>query len=181
MTKSELLSVVIKIFGLYYFVRFIQHFMEFIFMLVGNSAFDYGIDTWFIYSGIFITVVVEFFFSYVATLRTELITNRIGKLGNEPFELPTNKTSLLEITLAAIGIITIVSSIPDLLYKAVDAIYFHNHKESEFWTRPTRSEVFRAAFILVIGCFLLMNSRNFAKKIVKRGELDDDFDEKGER
>ena len=180
MTKSELLNIVIKIFGLYYFVRFVQHLMEFLFMVIGNSTFDYGLETWFVYSGIFITTLVELAFAYVATLRTELIANRLSGGTEETLTLPTSKTDLIEIALAVISVLAIVYSIPSILAQIIDNIYFHNHQETEFWTRPTKKNLIQSTMTLVIGIFLLLNSRNFAKRIVNRGELDDKHEEQGE-
>jgi hypothetical protein len=181
MTKKEVLNIVIKIFGLYYFVKVVQHFMDFLIIIIGNSAFDYQLDTWFLYGGIFLSMVVELTFAYVATLRTELITNIITKDNGGTVKLATNKTDLLEITLSAIGILAIVFSISDILYPIIESNYFHDHKESDFWSKPIRSEIFRAILKILVGIFLLMNSRNFAKMIVKRGKQDDKHDEERER
>jgi hypothetical protein len=151
--------------------------MDFIFSIIGNSAFDDGISL-FIYSGVFISMAVKLVFAYMAIFKTELITNRISKSNEGSIELITNKTDWLEIALASIGILAIVYSIPNILYSVVENVYFHDHRETVFWTRPTRNEMYQAVFQLVIGTFLLMNARNFAKLIVKRGKQDDEHDEK---
>ena len=182
MTKSELLNTAIKIFGLYYFVRFVQHFMELVFMAVGNNLFDNGqMESWYIYSGISITVIVELTIAYLATFKTELITNKISPNNNETAELEISKTDLLELALAVISVLGIVYSIPNILAHVIDNIYFHNHEESVFWNRPTKNSLIQAAVTLAIGIFLLLNSRNFAKLIVKRGTRDDQLDENSER
>ncbi|MEQ9102309.1 MAG: hypothetical protein RIF36_24950 [Imperialibacter sp.] len=182
MTKKELLSIAIKIFGLYYFVSFAQHITEFLFLAFGDSLFGNGqLDSWIVYSGISLTALTDLAFAYFATFKTELITDRISKSDTGTVELTTSKTDLIEVTLAMIAVVAIVFAIPDILAGIVDNIYFHNHDESVFWTPATKTVTFRSVFTLFAGIFLLLNSRNFAKRIVGRGQLDDRRDEEKER
>ncbi|MDN5215790.1 hypothetical protein QQ020_27175 [Fulvivirgaceae bacterium BMA12] len=182
MTKTELLNVAIKIFGLYYFVRFVQHFMEFLFMAFGTNFYDDDqLQGWFIYAGIFLTFLVDFVFAYFAIFRTEYIVSKISRNNEGTLELQTTKTDLLEIALAIISIVAILNSIPDLLSQQVNSIYYHDHKEVEFWTTTMKNHLYQSLFMLAVGIFLLFNSRNFAKWIVNRGERDDKHDENSKR
>ncbi|MEQ8470838.1 MAG: hypothetical protein RIC35_06610 [Marinoscillum sp.] len=180
MTKTELLNTAIKIFGLYYFVRFVQHFMEFLFMIFGNNFFTDG-QGLFIYAGISITFLVEVGFAYVAIFRTELIANKISSTNQGTVELRTTKTDLLEIALAIVSVLAILNSIPNLLSQQVNSIYYHDHKEAEFWTTAAKNLLYQNLFILAAGTFLLLNARNFAKWIVNHGTQDDKLDENSER
>ncbi|WP_420577989.1 hypothetical protein [Ekhidna sp.] len=178
MTKSELLNIVIKVFGLYYFVLFAQHLMEFIYMMVASGLYDNSqSDRWIILGGIFMTFFVDLVFAYFALFKTELITNRISRNNEGTVELGTTKTDLLEISFAVVAIVAILNSIPNLLTQQVNSIYYHDHRELEFWTTNSKNELFQNLFILIAGIFLLLNSRNFAKWITKRGEQDDSRDE----
>lgn len=182
MTKTELLNTAIKIFGLYYFVRFVQHLMEYLFMMIGNNYLGDGVlEGWYIYSGFLFTLGVELTFVFFAIFRTELITRKISKTSEGTLELATNKTDLLEIAFAVISVLAILNSIPNLLAQQVNSIYYHDHKELEFWTTDAKNQLFRNLFILGTGVFLLLNSRNFAKLILKRGERDDGHDQNSER
>ena len=62
MTKTVLLNTAIKIFGLYYFVSFVQHFMDFIFIVFGSDLYS-DAQSWFIYAGISLTFLVEIIFA----------------------------------------------------------------------------------------------------------------------
>ena len=175
MTKSELLNTAIKIFGLYYFVRFVQHVIEFIFMIIGSDFYRQP-DSSIVLAGISLTFVVDLAFAYFALFRTELISNKISKSSQEAVELGVTKTDLLEIALAIVAILTILSSIPDLLTQQVNSIYYHDN-ELEFWTTDAKNQLFKNLFMLVAGFFLLLNARNFSKWIVKNGSQDDVKDE----
>lgn len=182
MTKTVLLNTAIKIFGLYYFVRFVQNFTELLFLFLGNSFFDSPrLDSALIYSGITLTVLVDLTFAYVAIFRTQLITDRISKTEIENSALGVSKTDLMEIALAVISVLAIVNSVPDLLTQQVNNIYYHDHAEVEFWTTGAKNQFFQLLFTLIVGIFMLINSRNFAKRITKRGEQDDQHDKSNER
>jgi len=182
MTKKDLLNVSIKIFGLYYFVRFFQHFTELIFMVAGSNVFtDAHVDAWVVYAGIFVTTLVDLGFAYLATFRTDLLTNRISGADSSVGPLTLAKIDLIEISLSVISVLAIVYSIPSFLAQVVDTIYFHDNQDSEFWTRPAKHQAFQALFTLAIAIFLLLNSRNFAKRIANIGKQDDLQDEGKER
>ena len=147
-------------------------------MIVGSGLYDDGqLDRWVILGGIFMTFLVDLLFAYFALFKTELITNKISQKNEGTVELETTKTDILEIALAVLAIAAILNSIPNLLTQQVNSIYYHDHKELAFWSTSSKNELFQNLFILIAGIFLLLNSRNFAKWITKRGEQDDSRDE----
>lgn len=150
-------------------------------MVIVNNLFeDDQMDRWYIYSGISVTVLMELTFAYIATFKTELITNKISTKANGAVELQISKTDLLELALAIISVLAIMYSIPNILAHVIDDIYFHNHEDNLFWNRPTKHSLIQSMVILVIGIFLLLNSPNFAKLIVNLGIQDDQRDENNE-
>ncbi|MDH5609393.1 MAG: hypothetical protein OEY56_07935 [Cyclobacteriaceae bacterium] len=181
MAKSELLYIAIKIFGLYFIVQFVQYFIDFLFMVVGNNLFTNDAEMIYVFAGIAITGLVYLIFGVLAIFKTELIARRILRPTSELVNISTSKLDIIEIALVTISVLAIVYSIPSILSQTVDNIYFHDPKETEFWTKSTKGEFFESVFITVIGIFLLLNARNFAKMIVKRGERDDRHDEESER
>lgn len=154
--------------------------MEFLFMAFGNNFYGDG-QGWFIYAGISLTFLVDFVFAYFAIFRTELITEKISTTNPETLEFQTTKTDLTEIALAIISIVAILNSIPNLLSQQVNSIYYHDHKEMEFWTTTAKNHLYQNLFALAAGTFLLFNARNFAKWITNRGEQDDKHDENSKR
>ncbi len=156
MTKADLFNIAIKIFGLFYFVRFVQHFMEFLFMIFGNTFWpDMQAQGWYIYVGIFVTLLVDFVFAYLAIFRTSTIVTRISSADEGTVALQSTKTDLLEIGLAIIAVLAILNAIPDLLTQQVNSIYYYDHKETEFWNVSARNHLFRNLFVLGAGVFLL--------------------------
>ena len=145
-------------------------------MILGNNLLNHD-QSLSIYAGIAVSFLVEATFAYLAIFRTQLIANKISSHNNETVEVPTTKTDLLEIALAIVSILAVFNSIPILLSQQVNSIYYHDHWESDFWTAGTKNVLFQNLFFLASGIFLLLNARNFAKWITKRGEQDDKNDE----
>ncbi len=150
-------------------------------LIDSNTFYDDQLQGWYIYAGLSIPLIIYFFFAYFAVFKTELIVNKISKNNEGTLELRNSKTDLIEIALAIISVIAIINSIPDLLSQQVNSIYYHDQKEVEFWTTAAKNHLYRNIFMLAAGIFLLLNTRNFAKWIVNRGEQDDKQDENEER
>ena len=178
MTKQDIYSIVVKILGLYFLTKFIQHFMELGFMIARYKSYGESPDILIIFGGIFVTTVISFVLGYFLTFKSESITKRIFKFDSKTIDIGLEKTDWIEISLVTIGIIAIVFSVPQILSTIVDNIYFHNHRESVFWTLNRKTDTLYGLFKLLAGLFLILNARNFAKKIVRRGENDDELDEK---
>ncbi|MEQ9288359.1 MAG: hypothetical protein RIG77_15685 [Cyclobacteriaceae bacterium] len=177
--KTQILDIAIKVFGLYYFVQFAKHLIEFIFMMIGNNMFDNGqIEGRYIYFVVSVTWLIELTFAYIAIFKTELIMSKIPFRNDGSLELNIPKIDILEIALALISVVAIVYSLPNILALIIDNTYFHNNEESMFWNRSTKNSLIQSMVTLVTGIFLLFNARNFSKLIVGRGEQDDNLDEK---
>ena len=147
-------------------------------MLARYDSFSESSDTLIIYGGGFTMTLLYFVLGYFGTLKAEVITKRISKPDTKTIDLGLGKTEWMEISLVTVGVIAIIFSIPQILSTIVDNVYFHNHQESEFWTLSRKTDTFYGVFKLVTGLFLILNARNFAKKIVLRGEKDDKLDKK---
>jgi hypothetical protein len=183
---KQALNLAIKIFGLYFFVEFFQYFMELALVLIGSQLEGgetngyQGIELYFWYFGYIARALVSLIVFCFAIFRTEWIANKI--LGrDEPIKLLENKLDLLEVTLVVIGILAILSALPELLYQLVNLIYFHNHAESPYWTSSKQGTIFRYIFQLGLGFFVVMNARNFAKKLQRIGVKDDNLDNENKR
>ena len=99
---------------------------------------------------------------------------------NQAVQIALGKNDYLELSIATIALIAILYSLPQLLSELVYLIYFKEPQVENFFVPHHETDFFRPTFQLVIGLFLLLNSRNFAKKIVKRGEKDDTNEEQSE-
>ena len=176
MTKIDVVLVAIKIFGLYYVTQLVQHIIQFIFMMSGSGSFYEGIDMIFYYGGIFFTLIIEGMIAYLAILRSEWIVSKVIKENTAPAQLNTDKTDLIEIALAIIGVVAVTHAIPELLSQVVEMVYFRDRSIPipEIWTKDNRSQFFLSIFTLSTGLFLIMNARNFADKIAKAGKSNDE-------
>ena len=91
-----------------------------------------------------------------------------------------NKTDVIEISLVLIAVVAIVFPLSFVLGNITEIVYFAETDEfgqsSASFDQNSISMLIRIA----IGIFLLFNSRNFAKWIVKKGEGDDQIDKESE-
>ncbi|WP_258105896.1 hypothetical protein [Marinoscillum sp. MHG1-6] len=180
MQKSGVYSLAVKILGLYFFARFVHYLIDFFYMFSANKDFNYAIQNWEIYKGIALTTVVYFAIGYLATFKSNLITDRIFRTKDEAVQIALGKSDYLELSIATIALIAILYSLPQLLSEMVYLIYFKEPEIDNFFVPHHETDFFRPTFQLVIGIFLLLNSRNFAKKIVNRGEIDDKYEKQSE-
>lgn len=168
MKKSDLYTVSLKIFGLFLFFRVIIHIKDFLFMTIGSMTFsDTPVDM--VYGGIIFSILIELAVGYILIFKTESVTNRISK-SDSTVELLTSRKDLLEVGIAIIAIVLITWSSAELLSHFAEATYFHDHKESEYFTLANKKIISYAAFKLIAGIFSLMNSRHFSTLIIKRGD-----------
>lgn len=180
MTKAEVYTTAIKIFGLYFLTLFIQDALEFAFFMIGSITTESFTNGWYIYGGILAKTLVDFAVFFVATLKTNFITDRFFTSDNTNIELTLVKSDWLELAIAIIGIVVIVYSIPSLFNFVVGSIYFRTNPE-EFGSTNEKAPIFLNGFKFIVGIFTILNARNLAKFIVKRGESDDNLDSEKER
>ena len=81
-----------------------------------------------------------------------------------------------ELSIAILGIELILFAIPDLLNLMVGQVYFKNNPE-EFGIPRDKTSIFYNTFQLAVGTFIILNARNYAKKVIKGGKQDDRQDE----
>ena len=176
MTKKDLYTIAIKIFGLYFLTTFIQDSLELVYVILGSlNAKNFDV-TWVIYGSVIFKTVLDLAVFYIATLRTEIVTNKIFSDENKIIKSNLLKADWFELSLAIIGIVLIVYSLPEMLNLIVSRVYYRTNPE-DFGMTTGMAPVFYNAFRLIIGIFLILNARNFGKKIVSRGERDDLIDE----
>ncbi len=179
MTKTELYSIAIKIFGLYFLVVFIEDVFGATFYSAGlfSSSFE---SPWYMYVSIFGKSLVDFAVFYIATLRTDLVLKRFFKTDDSQVHLTLLKFDWLELAISIIGVIAIINAIPNLLNVVVGQVYYRNDPEA-FGLGNEKAPIFLEIFKLAVGILTILNARNLAKFIVKRGERDDEYDRQNER
>lgn len=105
--------------------------------------------------------------------------NRFFKTDGDQVQLTLQKTDWLELAIAIIGVITIIHAIPNLLNVVVGQVYYRNDPET-FGLGDETAPIYLEIFKLVVGLLTILNARNLAKFIVKRGLKDDEHDRQNE-
>jgi len=124
MTKTEVFDLSIKIFGLYYLVRFFQHLFEVLGLMIGGSLMESAqVRGHYIFLTLLLVPMVDFVFAYVAIIKTEWLSTRLFKTDNHKVGLGVSKRGLLEVALAVIAVLALADTIPDLLGQQVNAIF----------------------------------------------------------
>jgi hypothetical protein len=109
--------------------------------------------------------------------KADWISDKLRTPANGYINSALEKTDIIELVLIAIGVIAILYSVPEMLYKLVTYAYFNDYDENEerlFWTDGNNlSNMLFSAFKFVAGLFLLLNARNFARRLRRAGERED--------
>ena len=87
MTKGDIYSVVVKIIGLYFFIKFIQHFMDLVFMVIKYKEFSDSSDTLLIYGSASALILLYFILGYFGTFKSATLTKRIFNSDSKTIDL----------------------------------------------------------------------------------------------
>ena len=177
MTKSDIFNLTFKLIGFYFLVLFFTNVIQLILVLINSLSADYGDGMWMMYGGMIINVILNFFLGYILVFKTERITKLLKiKSSTGTLKMAMDKRDLIELSLIVISVIAIVFSIPTILANITDIIYFPQNDEFGYSEKSFDSHSMTKVVQLALGIFLLLNARNFAKWINKRGIKDDEFD-----
>ena len=77
MTKGDLYSVVVKIIGLYFFIKSIQLIIYLLIMVIKHQEFSDSSDILLIYSSASAMMLLYFILVYFGTIKATTMTNRI--------------------------------------------------------------------------------------------------------
>lgn len=183
MTKSDIFGLVFKIIGLYFFVLVFTNLMQFFQILFNYGPTDWGGDFWAIaiIVGMLFGIIMYFIFGYFFIFKTNSFLKLLKIYPDEKvLKIGINKTDIIEVSLVIISVIAMVFPLSFVLSNITEIVYFAETDEfgqsSASFDQNSISMVIRIA----IGIFLLFNSRNFEKWIVKKGEGDDQIDKGSE-
>ena len=127
MTKSDIFGLVFKILGLYFFVLVATNFMQFVGMLINFGDAGWGSSFWIVTNipvmifGIIVYSIIGYFLIFKTGVTLRLL--RILP-DDKVLELNINKTDVIEICLAIIGVIAIVFPISYVLGNISEIVYF---------------------------------------------------------
>lgn len=179
MNPQTLLHTACKIFGLYLFVLAALNVRDILFYIVSfgvRSTPD---------SGEMLIILLPFYmlaFNIVAGLllvsKADWIAGKLRAPANGYINTTLEKTDIIELVLIAIGVIAILYAVPEMLYKLVTYAFFNDYDKNEkrfFWSDGNNmGALLFSTFKFVAGLFLLLNARNFARRLRRAGEREDE-------
>jgi hypothetical protein len=177
MTKDNVYELAVKIIGLYFG-------FDAVMSLANYSIFYFPFETAFFINDA-ITILVKCGIAYVAIFKTDYIVTKITSekdFHNSTLITSWNKVDLLEVGLAILAVFIFAGAIPGLINLIIDEVYYQERGDLAL---TGGSDLHPSFYYLVskiaLSIFLIANSRNFSKKIIRRGELDDMKDQENQK
>ncbi|HOU97874.1 MAG TPA: hypothetical protein PLP65_03410 [Bacteroidales bacterium] len=176
MKKSDIYEIVIKIIGLYLFIKSIENFKEVIFYFTAISQKSQSPD---IFGGIdqkpylFISIghlLLTLFIAIIFIFKTKVITALISKKDDyiENTAVSFNKKIIYEVSLTLAGLIIIIWSLPEFAIKLKNHIYL---VKNNFSTNSAESEyIIITAIKLLIALIIIIYSKSISLFLSKESK-----------
>ena len=175
MNPQTLLRTACKIFGLYLFVLAALNVRDLLFYMLSMGVRS-PVD-----SDEILIILLPFYmlvFNTIAGLllisNADWIAGKLRAPANGYINSSLEKTDVIEVVLIAIGVIAIVYAVPEMFYKLVTYAYFNDYDKNEkrlFWSDGNNlGALLFSAFKFAAGLFLLLNARNFAWRLRRTGD-----------
>lgn len=178
MNQKQLIEVVSKSFGLYFIIEVFLNIKQLVFYGFGFAA--YGDDNFSLYFYLGQNISDTIIYSIGAWLfivKSEFVSNKVANIKPDEIQLTVSKSDLIEIVIIAIGVLSIVSSIPEILNKLTAYLYFNEFGRADknlYWNENSRkADILFSVFKLAIGFVTILNGRLIAKKITCIGDKDE--------
>jgi hypothetical protein len=175
MKSIDIIKTVSKVFGLYLIVQTVINFRDIIYyvifattgeneqyvMLLGASAYK-------LLFNLIVAVLLVF--------KSDWTAIKLRPDDTEPLKINLLKSDWIELAIIVISGLTIIYSVPEIMFKLVNFIYFNDFDENErqlFWTNKNKADIFYSIFKFIIALFCLLNSRNFSKRLIRLADRED--------
>lgn len=172
MTQKDIYQLAIKIIGIYFGFNALNE-------IINISIFYIPTSVMYSFQAI-LSSATRLALAWLAIFKTEFVIDRLGlKTATQQAKTSHSlkKDDVLEISLAIVSILLIAFSIPALINSFIGLVYFQDRGD---FAVPSASSLDTGIYFnlarLGIGIFLLVNARNFSKKIISRGKYDDQLD-----
>jgi hypothetical protein len=175
MTAKQLIEIVSKSFGLYFIVQLFLDGKQIISYLILISV---GENTGFGFVGIYLWS----FFAYAVAawfmiVKSGRVANLLYKKDDEALLFKISNTDLIAAVIVAIGLLTIVNAVPEILNKVSHYVYFNEFDREEkgrFWTLNNRkADILYSVFKLAVGLVTLTNAKILSKYLTKGERIDE--------
>jgi hypothetical protein len=181
MNSTDIIKTSSKIFGLYFILQTISNLRDMFYYLTGtliSSGDNEGV--FMILEGQVYMAVFNLAVGLTLIFKADWVTEKLNPQTTGDLKANLDKKDLVELAIIVISGITILYSVPEILYKLVHYTYFNDYNGNErqyFWTNENKSDIFYSIFKSVVGLFCLLNARNFAGRLQKIGDKDEKLGE----
>jgi hypothetical protein len=109
--------------------------------------------------------------------KADTIANKLQPIETGELAIPLDKTTWIELAIIIISGLAILNSFPEIIYKGVQFVYFNEYDRIDrhrFWNEREKAYIFFAVFKFVVALVALLNARNFAQRLQRIGEKDEE-------
>ena len=179
MNNKQIISTSAKIFGLYFIIEAIVGLKEgLVYVLTLNfMGNDDNADAWFYVIQNILDTIFYLVGAWIMISKSDKISSKLITTETEPIKISLTKFDSIELIVIAIGLIAVVSGLPEILGKVTQFMYFNNYEPENnylFWNEKNRkAEIFFSVFKVTIGLLTLLNGRLIAIRLTKIGDKDE--------
>jgi hypothetical protein len=181
MNSTDITKTASKIFGLYFFVQSVSNLRDLFYYLTGTMVSSSENEGFFlILTGQIYVAVFNLAVGLILIFKADWVTAKLNPPNSGDIKVNLGKKDWIELALIVISGLTLLHSIPEILYKLVNYIYFNDFEEAErqyFWTNKNKADFIYSIFKFAIGLLLILNVRNFAVRLQKIGDKDEKLSE----
>src|SRR5882672_366094 len=126
MNQKQLIEITCKCFGLYFIVEIFLNLKQLFFY--GVASVNWGSDNFTLYFNLgqnLIDSIIYGIGAWILISKCESISSRLSNDKQGEIHLTASKADIIEIAIIAIGMLTIISAIPEILNKLTTYLYFN--------------------------------------------------------
>jgi hypothetical protein len=177
MNNLDIVRTSCKVFGLYFFIMTIMNIREIILYTTGSFIMpDDNYGTFIILGGQIYQAIFNSLVGLILISKSDWVTGKLKLEKTGDLKLNLDKSDWIELAIIVISGLTILYSIPEIMYKLTNYIYFNDFERNDrhlFWTGKNKADVFYSIFKFVIGLLFILNARNLSKRLTRIGDKDE--------
>lgn len=146
-------------------------------VFLGTENFAvYKLNHWYLFWRIILEILFYVVGAWFLVSKSDLIADKLTRKSNDQLQLSATKADLAELLIIAIGMLVIVSSIPEILSTVSRYLYFNEYGQEDrslYWESKNRkAELLYSVFKLAVGLLATTNARMIARRLMRIGDKD---------